>query len=176
MTVSAGGGKGRGRLKPRLKGLRPQNPPARVSQSISPTGAWCSAIWEPAKAGFADALAHPLGAASAASSYIRRATMKDESASTIPPKSSTSATTRRISPVVGPDDGETCAVSGVPELFAGIVGEAVAVAALSVGWPSPIEKVCVGDGIVPPLAVPPAPAGFGPPNCGDCAEFGALVL
>jgi hypothetical protein len=58
--------------------------------------------------------------------------MKDASATTIPPKSNTSATTRRISPVVGPDDGEICVAAGVPELLAGIVGEDVAVAALSV--------------------------------------------
>ena len=133
---------------------------------------------EPAQAGFADALAHPLGAALAASSYNRRATMKDASARAIPLKSNTSATVRRISPVVGPDDGEICVVKGVPELFAGIVadivGEDVAVAALSVDWVPPFAKVCVGDGIVPPLAVPPPTAGLGPPLCG-CAALGALV-
>lgn len=125
-------------------------------------------------------MAHPIGAASAASSYNRRATTKDASASAIPLKSNTSATVRRISPVVGPGDGEACPVIGVPVLFAGIVAdivgedEDVAVAALSVAWGPPIENVCVGDGIVPPFAVPPPTAGFGPPSCG-CAALGALV-
>ena len=153
----------RGRLKPRLNGLRPQNPPSRVSQNLTPTDTWCGVVWEHTEAGFADALAHPIGVASAASRYNRRATMKDESASTIPPKSSTSAAMRTISPVVGPDDGETCVAAGVPELFAGIVGEDVAGAAVPVDSVPPIEKVRVGDGIFTPLAVPPAPEGFGPP-------------
>jgi hypothetical protein len=160
-------------LKPRLNGLWPQN--------LTSAGAWYGAIWEPAKAGFADALAHPIGAASAASQsgYNRRATMKDASARAVPPKSSSSATVRRISPVVGPGGGAACVVSGVPELVAGIVaetgGEDVAVAALSVAWGPLLENVCVGDGMVPPLAVPPAPAGFGPPNC-DWSALGAFVL
>jgi len=102
--------------------------------------------------------------------------MRDASASMIPPMSSTSPTVRRISLVARPEVGETSVVAGVPELFAGAVGEDVAVAALSVDWVPPIANVCVGDGIVTPLAVPPAPAGFDPPCCGDCAEFGALVL
>src|SRR5689334_6437816 len=101
--------------------------------------------------------------------------MKDDSASTIPPKSITSATTRTASPVVGPDAGEPSVVVGVPELFAGIVGEDVAVAAVPVASVPPIEKVWVGDGIFTPLAVPPAPAGFGPP-WRVSAAFGALVL
>jgi len=53
----------RGRLKPRLNGLRPRNLPAQVAEKTRAS----PAFWRPRRAAFA---AQPVGAASAASRRI----------------------------------------------------------------------------------------------------------